>query len=139
MNQPIIMQASQLDRLQSVSRYLSREGTGWELLSVMLGMLAVAALTVMLYKLDKRRRRQDLREPGKLFRRLQSQLDLPLRQRDMLRRLAADLRLENPTVLLLGRSVFESHAERWIQSHRRVREVDHENIAALAALLFPPV
>ena len=135
---PTLLQLSPLERLEAVQRYLNREGTGLGLLLTLLGFVAFGVLLLFLHRLHSRARSVDVDRPRRLFRRLLPRLDLSVPQRGVLLRIAADLKLDNPTVLLLGRRVFEARAQEWLAIASSAGPQDERRIADMAAVLFPP-
>jgi hypothetical protein len=131
-----LMQTTSPERLEAIQRYLNREGTGTGFMLTLLGFAAFAAVLLALYELQKRSRNGDVDRPGRLFRRLVRGLGLSVPQRDLVLRIGRDLGLENPTVILLGRGIFEVHAREWLAAGTR-RRGDEQRIARLADVLFP--
>ena len=133
----VLVQTTSADRLQSIQQYLNREGSGWGALLAALGLVALILVIVLAYTLQQRARRGDVHRPRKLFRRMLRRLELAIPQRDLLQRMAADLGLENPTTLLLARSIFEKHAGDWLNAGRSAGLEDRGRIAELTGILFP--
>jgi hypothetical protein len=131
-----LMQTTSPERLEAIQRYLNREGTGTGFVLTLFGFAVFAAVLLVVYELQKRSRNGDVDRPGRLFRRLVRGLGLSVPQRDLVLRIGRDLGLENPTVILLGRSIFEAHAREWLTAGTRRRE-DEQRIARLADVLFP--
>lgn len=137
MTAAIVMQTTPPERLEAIQRYLSREGAGMGFGLALLGFAAFAGLLLTLHWLQKRARGEDVDRPGKLFRNLMRGLELPLRQRDLLLRMGRELRMENPTIMLLGRGIFEACAEEWLAQAGTRRTEDAGHVARLAEALFP--
>jgi hypothetical protein len=132
-----LLQTTPTQRLEALQQRFSRGGTWGELVLPLVGVAALFALLSLLYSLQKRRQRADIDHPGKLYRRLVQRLGLSAPQRDLLYRMAADLRLPNPSVVLLGRRIFDTHAQRWLATGRATRPDSPQRIAELADSLFP--
>ena len=134
---PVLLQLNPPDRLEAVQRYLNREGSIRGLLLTLLGFVAFAVLVLILHRLHGRTRAGDVDRPRRLFRKLIPRLKVSVPQRGLLLRMASDLELQNPTVLLLSRQVFEARAEEWqgIASARGPRL--ERRLADLADALYP--
>jgi hypothetical protein len=133
-----LMQTHPAERLEAIQRHLNREGSELGLLFTLLGFAGFGLLLIILHRLHVRSRSVDVDRPQALFRKLVQRLDLSVRQRGLLRRIAADLALENPSVLLLGRRVFEMRAGTWLAANPSVSPDDRRRLEDLADLLFPP-
>ena len=103
----------------------------------LVGSVVLVGLLAVLFQLQKRRQQMDVDNPRKLYRRLVQRLGLSAAQRDLLYRMASDLHLPNPSVLILGRRVFDNQAQRWREKKRAARRGDDQHIEELADKLFP--
>jgi hypothetical protein len=133
----LLMQApSSWDRLWAIRQELVQNDS-WQAGALMgLGILAFFLLLYLASAFERRRARTDIDDSRKLFRSLLAQLELTVRQRDLLRRLVRDLRLQEPAIVLLAPELFWSHVDLWLsQSQRRNTAVGTE-FDALAARLF---
>jgi hypothetical protein len=124
------------DRLRGIENRLSDGGTIGDLLPVLLGAAAFGALLYLLFVLQRRARRQEIDDPGQLFRTLLLDLNVPVRQRDLLRRIARERRLPNPAVLLIARPAFRNHTQSWLAAQEKRRTSVQEDLAHLESLLF---
>ena len=108
----------QLDGLNDVQRAVrdqfQRGGSVAGVLLVLLVLLAVVLavyyLTQCQRKVTQAARRHD---PQRLFRHLLNGLDLSAPQRHLLLAVAKDLRLKQPTVILLSPTLFDLHVKEW--------------------------
>lgn len=132
-----MLQTTPPERLEALHRQFSR-GAGWdEFVLPLVGFVALVGLLAVLFQLQKRRQQVDVDNPRKLYRRLVHRLGLSAAQRDLLYRMASDLHLPNPSVLLLERRVFENQARRWREKKPATRRGDDQHIEELADKLFP--
>lgn len=132
-----LLQTTPPQRLEALHERFSRGGSWDELIPPLAGFAALFVVVAVFYSLQRRRQQVDIDHPQKLYRRLVQRLDLSAAQRDLLHRMAADLGLENPSVLLLGRRIFEAQARRWRESGPPGRRHDDRRIEKLASRLFP--
>ncbi len=132
----VLLQMTTWDRVQAIRDRLNQGGGLGGLILAVCGIMAVFGLAALVYRLQQRRRGCDIDHPGKLYRSLLRGLGLPVPQRDLLRRITAEQRLENPTVLLLSRRVFQARAERWLAA-RKGRPDEARQVEELARRLFP--
>lgn len=132
-----VLQTTPPERLEALHRQFSR-GAGWDELALpLVGSVVLVGLLAVLFQLQKRRQQMDVDDPRKLYRRLVQRLGLSAAQRDLLYRMASDLHLPNPSVLILGRRVFDNQAQRWREKKRAARRGDDRHIEELADKLFP--
>lgn len=126
-----------VSRIDAISRHFQRQGTIREILLGGLVAVAIVLLAVLLQAIEKRRRPTDVDRPAKLFRRLLSRLNLTVPQRDILRRMASDLGLENASVLLISRRLFETQARLWLKNTPLAVPDADGRLAELAGVLYP--
>lgn len=125
------------DRLLGIRDRFADGGTWGEMVLAILGLAAFVAFLFVVFGVQRRVHRKEIDNPRKLFRTLITQLGLTVRQRDLLRRIAGDLRLEHPTILLLGPSIYWSHAEQWTGRFSRNPTAAQAEFDQLARTLFP--
>lgn len=99
---------------------------GWVLLTI---VLAVAVAWWLNRRVEPPKRKEDVPDPWKVFNGLQRAMELQRAQRSLLSSVAQDLRLPNPSVLLLSRSLFDRYVDRW-QAVASPRSDAHEDRAA---------
>lgn len=108
---------------------------------LMLAAVVIALGIVLLYgllRLVQRRQRVFLRHPGKLFAEILKRIPVSPAQRELLRRIARDLRLEHPAILLLAPRVFRNQTNRWMSLTRSANPHTRQRLDFLAETLFPP-
>ena len=106
---------------QAVRDHLQRGGPPSALLYAAVAVAALAGLLVLLHRLQQRRATgPPVDNPTRLFETVIRDLGLNVVQRDLLRRMAADLEMEHPTVLLLSPAIFVERARRWTTSGGRL-------------------
>ncbi len=132
--------AAPLDRIHGIR---DRFSTGGSTQGFILVLLAMAGLFVLLYALARmlrRLRRRQTDNPRKLFHEVIRHLPLTIPQRELLRRIARDLGLEHPTVILLSPQIFHTHANQWMAATRNANATTRERLTALAQTLYarPP-
>jgi hypothetical protein len=125
------------DRLLGIRDRFADGGTWGEMILTLLGLAAFVAFLFVAFGIQRRVCRKEIDNPRKLFRTLMTQLGLTVRQRDLLRRMAGDLRLAHPTILLLGPGPYWSHAERWTSQFARKPTAIRAELDQLALALFP--
>ena len=137
----VLLQIGNRSRIEAVQRHFAEGGRWSEIALIVVGLGALIGLGAAVRAVQQtvtRRKTRDVYRPAKLFRRVLAGLNLAAPQRDVLVRLAAGRRLENPTILLLGRGIFENHAARWL---REVQDADRggsaKALSDLADYLFP--
>ncbi|MCP4591571.1 MAG: hypothetical protein GY842_12595 [bacterium] len=122
-------------RLQAVRDHFAHGG-GWTGVLAVLGVLALCVLA--LAWVQRRREAAQHHEPNdprKLFRTVLTDLGLSPRQRKTLHRVAADLKLEHPTIMLLSPHLFHEHVAAWTSTHTNPPT---DELAAVARRLFQP-
>jgi hypothetical protein len=84
----------------------------------------------------QRRRGQDIDKPRRLFREVLAGLGLTRAERSLLRRLAHDLGLAHPAVIVLGIRPFRDAVRTWGEQHRLDQD-ERESLKQIEARLFP--
>ena len=130
------------DTQRAVRDHFTRGGSIVQVLVVILAVAAVFVLAVLLANRQRSSGRADNpNDPQRLFRQLLGRLELPTPHRKLLIALANNLRLENPTVLLLSRAVYDRAVEQWEQGHQADGETSKPAIATpykqIRERLFP--
>jgi hypothetical protein len=137
-----------LDGLSDAQRGVrDRFQEGGSVAVVLLVLLALVVVVFGVYCLTLRQDKADLAvqraDPQKLFRDLLHRLDLAPSQRRLLGAVAKDLRLEQPSVILLSPVLFDRYVRKWQTG--RYREVGNrgdlsqsELVAQTCDVLFPP-
>ena len=102
-------------------------------LCVSVGVLLIWALT----RLFRTREGGNLPDnPKQLFHGLLEKLDVSAPQRQVLDRMVKDLRLKQPSTILLSESLFERCAAQW-RTGRAGARGDQELVCQIRAVLFP--
>ncbi len=111
MNAPLL----QTNAWQAVHEEFQRGGRFWEMFWVLFAIAAGLAALALYQRIQQNRSSgQVLDHPGKLFRVVIARLRLGVLQRDLLRRMARELQLVHPTVLLLSPEIFHEHSQQWL-------------------------
>jgi len=96
---------------------------GGSVATIVMAVIVMVLVTVAAYQIFKRRQqgasRSQVDDPQRLFKDLLHLLELPLQERKLLLRVARDLRLRHPSVLLLSGVLFERYFEQWRSEGRR--------------------
>ena len=137
MNRLLMQALTPMERLSGIQDRLSEGSTLGDILLTLLGLAAFVAFLYVVFDLQRRLRRTEIDDSRKLFRSALVELGITVRQRDLLRRIAGDLHLPEPTVLLLGAGIYWSHARRWMAELPSKQSQTRVEIEQLAALLFP--
>jgi hypothetical protein len=110
------------------------EGGRWtEVAAVFLLLLSCTLVLSLISRRQHRSERPEPERPTRLFRQLLRQLGLTPREQRLLRRMAADLRLAQPTMILLSPKLFSEQAAAWSKSHTNTPT---DEIDAIARRLF---
>ena len=108
---------------------------------VVAGIVLVACCVAWIQR-RRTRKHAPIRDPKRLLGDLLEGLSLTASQRRLLERVAKDLRLENPAVLLLSPTLFDRHMDRWRAlnrpSHRDAgRRGEDQTVTRTREVLFP--
>ena len=132
----VLLQITTWDRVQSIRQELIRGGSFGEVILAVFAIVVLLCVVALVFRFQQRRQGRELNNAEKLYRSLLNRLGLSVRQRDLLRRIASEQHLDNPTVLLLGRRVFERHARRGLATGNASPD-ETRRIEELADRLFP--
>lgn len=129
----------ELTPLQEAIRQHFREGGSPRMvLLTVLGILSVIPLVYVLSRLQNRKPRPAVaHDPRLLYRDLLHALALQPSQREFMSRLAADLKLEHPTTLLLSRRIFTRAVRHWQKGAGSPKAATADLIQDVETLLFP--
>lgn len=137
-----LAQTGGLSPAQRAVRDHFQQGGSFSGTVIVVSVLLIALVLLYLAgRREQRNRRQSAEAPQRLFLSVVLQLPLERRQRQALLSLARDLRLANPTTILLSREMFDQAVVDWLQFHaaaRRTSERAHlrELLAQCRAVLF---
>ena len=137
MNRLLMQALTPKERLRGIQDRLSDGRSLGDIVLTLLGLAAFVACLYVVFALQRRLRRTEIDDSRRLFRSALVELGITVRQRDLLRRIAGDLRLPEPTVLLLGSGIYWSHARRWTAEFPSKQPQTRAEMEKLATLLFP--
>ncbi len=112
---PLLLQSDQLPLFyQAVREQFNQGSTFGSILVVLAGLVALVTAVYFLNRWDqKATAHSEPSDAQRLFRDLVVRLGLNDSQRHLLDAVAKDLRLKNPTVLLLSERAFDRHVQEW--------------------------
>jgi len=125
-----------MDRLHAIRDRFAAGGSVSEFILVLTTILVMMVILYAVMRHGVRRRQGVLNHQRKLFDQLIRSQDLGVGHRDMLRRIARDLRLEHPTVLLLSPQLLRIHANQWMSATQVVSDSQRLQIDELSTHLF---
>lgn len=100
---------------RNVHNYFNDARSLTHLLPILLVIAAIIAVVLLINRVQQRRSAGRLDDdPAKLFRTVIRRLPLTVFQRDLLHRMARDLSLDQPAVMLLGPHLFAEQVRVWI-------------------------
>lgn len=137
MNRLLMQALTPKERLSGIQDRLSDGSTLGDIFLTLLGLATFVAFLYIMFGLQRRLRRTEIDDSRRLFRSALVELGITVRQRDLLRRIAGDLRLPEPAVLLLGSGIYWSHARRWMAEFPSKQPQARAEMEKLAAMLFP--
>jgi hypothetical protein len=123
---------------QALSREFADNGSAVEILMVIAALVLLVAIAWSLQRWQQRP--QAPSEPfdaTALFAELLVKLDMPDDQRDLLTTMAKELRLANPTTMLLSRRMFEENLLTWAAQRKRSRPIGDVLPGRIRQRLFP--
>jgi hypothetical protein len=127
---------SALEQLKAIHQQFSEGDSGLSLLLLVAGIVALVLALHYGSLLWQRHRRRGVYHPGRLFAEVLAQLRLGVSQRDLLRRMARELELKHPVMLVLSPHLFQQHANRWMVTTRRAVPAVRAELNALSAAVF---
>jgi hypothetical protein len=125
-----------IDRLHGIR---DRFATGGSIADFVLAITLILVGLALLYGVMRwgaKRRSGVFYNPQKLFDKSLRTLGLRVDQRDLVRKIARDLRLEHPTVLLLSPQLLNLYANQWMSATKTATEAQREQIDTLSTHLF---
>ena len=134
------MAAGDLSEIQEAVRDQFQRGGSFTrvvvvLLCILAGVLLAYVLTQLLGARPKRKRSDN---PQLLFLDLLDELKISVPQRRLLNHMVRDLRLKQPSTILLSETLFDQFVTQWGDA-RRIADYDQQMIGELRAALFPAV
>jgi hypothetical protein len=136
----LLLQTGELETFQRGVREQFQRGNTVQ--GILIAMAAASALAVVVYFLNARQQRVKKpprpTDPNRLFSRLLDRLELSWTDRRWLERIAQDLELAHPTVILLSPAFFDECVQTWRQARPGAAPgVDKRALVGLRARLFP--
>ncbi len=124
---------------RGVKEHFARGGS---LGAVLLLLAAIVAVVLLVYAITRLRdhlsKPPRINDPKRLYADLLAALPLESRQREFLRRLAADSALPHPTALLLSPRLFDRAVQRWRRKAADTAGKWSDTVARTHRVLFPP-
>ena len=117
------------DRMQGIRGHFAEGGRWGDLVVVMIGLAGCLLLLALIHVVQQAAGRRAQDHPGRLFHSVLSGLGLTASQCRTLRRMAADLGLKHPTVMLLSPQCFRDQAEAWAKRRANAPSGELEAIA----------
>ncbi len=125
-----------IDRLHGIrDRFATGGSIADFILAITLILVALAALYGIM-RWGMRRRQGAFYNPRKMFEKTIRALSLRVDQRDLVRKIAKDLRLKHPTVLLLSPQLLNLYGNQWMSATNNATESQREQIDTLSAHIF---
>jgi len=123
---------------RAVREQFNKGGTLGSVLIVLAGLAGVVLLVYILNRLEqKSTTNTGPSDAQRLFRDVLARLGLNEAQRQLLEGVAKDLRLKNPTVLLLSERLFDQNVQEWA-GRQKGRAADREQVVSrMRSRLFP--
>jgi hypothetical protein len=141
----ILMQADPLPEFHRALREQFQTGESiWGALLALLAMVAVVALAYTLTEYQRRKAEHAMEydDPRRLFRDVLGKLNFEPGERQVLTEMTRELRLGNPTAILLSETLFDRQVSKWRESRvqsaaPRKSPLDDAEIKAIRDRLFP--
>jgi len=135
---PLLLQAiGPQDRLHGIhNRFVDGGSSPGDVALVLLSAAAFVAFLYVLYRLQRKLSRKEIDNSGKLFRTLLLDLGLSPADRSLLMAVARDRKLAEPSILLLGPSLFWHHVRPWSEAQPDRRRPPSASVERLATRLF---
>jgi hypothetical protein len=128
--------APPLERILGIRERFAGGGSTSAFVVVLLLIAATFLLLAVIAVIARRWRRRRVYSPRGLFLQSLRELALTVPQRELLRRIARELRLEHPTILLLSPTIFVEHANAWMSTTRNANLATRDRLSALARAIF---
>ena len=139
MMMPVLLQSDRLPLFyQAVREQFNKGGT---LGSVLIVLASLAGLVLLVYCLNrlehKSTKNTEPSDAQRLFRDVLAKLGLNEAQRQLLEGVAKELRLKNPTLLLLSERLFDQHVREWA-GRQKGRAAERDKVVSrMRSRLFP--
>ena len=125
-----------IDRLHGIR---DRFATGGSIADFILAITVILVGMALLYGVMRwglQRRRGAIYSPRKMFDKALRTMNLRVEDRDLVRKIARELRLPHPTVLLLSPQLLNLYGNQWMSATKNVTESQREKIDNLSNHLF---
>lgn len=126
-----------IDRLHGIRDRFAAGGSIADFVLALTGLLVAFAILYGLMRWKMQRSKGVIYSPRKMFDKSLRAVSIRVDQRDMLRRIARDLRLDHPTVLLLSPQLLTLYGNQWMSATKSVSETQRQQLDDLSATLFP--
>ena len=139
MMMPVLLQSDRLPLFyQAVRDQFNRGGTLGSVLIVLASLAGVVLLVYFLNRLEQRSTKSvEPSDAQRLFRDVLARLGLNEAQRQLLESVSKDLRLKNPTVLLLSERLFDQNVQEWA-GRQKGRAAERDKVVSrMRSRLFP--
>lgn len=125
-----------IDRLHGIR---DRFATGGSIADFILAVTLILVGLALLYGVMRwgmRRRSGAIYSPKKMFDKALRTVNLRVEERDLVRKIARELRLQHPTVLLLSPQLLNLYGNQWMSATKNATESQREQIDKLSNHLF---
>lgn len=123
--------------LDAVHERFARGGSVQDFLLVLLAITAGLGLLAFLNRLQRPAESKPAENnPQRLFLDLLLHLQLGVVQRDLMLRMARDLRIEHPATLLMSATLFRQNVNKWLRETSTTSGDQHDGFDHLSRLLF---
>ncbi len=124
-----------------IHEHFQKGGNIQEVLLVLVGIAIIFALLTVAHRLQRGGTQSATpNSPAKLFKSVVRELELTVRQRDILGKIALQTGMRHPTVILLGPTFFDRQVDRWWGMNSRLigrtKSRTEQTIASLRMTLF---
>jgi len=128
--------AAPFDRLMGIRDRFATGGSAGAFFLV-LALLALAFLLLLLIAIvTRRRQRRKVYNPKALFHEVLRAVPLTVPQRELLQRIARDLRMPHPVMLLICRQVYLENANTWMSASRSANPAMRNRLDGIAHAVF---
>jgi len=124
------------ERFMAVKDRFSTGGSTGKFVFVVGLLLLMVLLLALISTLLRRWQKRKVYNPKRLFLDVLRTTPLTVPQRDLVRRIARDLRLPHPAILLLSPRIFTENANAWMSASRNANTHTRDKLSALATSIF---
>ena len=134
---PAVSNAPPLDRLHGIRDHFAEGGSGSAVIWVLVITLSAILIAYLVTAIIGWRSRRRTNHPGHLFKELLFALPLTHQQQVLLRSVAADLRLDHPSIMLISPEAFRRHGQAWLGGLPKQPPDTSNEFQRIASALFP--